>query len=154
LKRGGQGWYTELMRGYPAFLERLNMDALIQTINSVDIQACSIAQCKEIATHLISKDNETKYYCFSHASNEWQSLLEEKSRSRFISSQPNPVPNDEPSIQDLVVKDIQDYKEYGIKKYGMVLQAHNGRDPIIDAYQECLAQAQYLRQYLREKYGE
>lgn len=128
------------------------MDALIQTLLA-DAE-CSVDDCNHQASHIITLDNTSKTYCFRHASDEWTKMINENTQNRFISQQPDPIANDEPSIQDLVVKDIQDYKEYGIKKYGMVLQANNGRDPLIDAYQESLALTQYLRQALKEKYDE
>lgn len=57
-----------------------------------------------------------------------------------------PVRNDRPAIQDLVIADIEARKQEGIRKYGTVLQAFNGRDAALDAYQEALDQAMYLRQ--------
>ena len=38
----------------------------------------------------------------------------------------------------------------GRKSYGTSLQAHNGRDPMTDAYQEVLDLALYLRQAIEE----
>jgi hypothetical protein len=71
----------------------------------------------------------------------------------FVDPQPDSVPNNNPSVQDLVVVDLQRRKAQGQQKYGTVLQGHNGRDPLIDAYQEALDLCQYLRQALFEKYG-
>ena len=61
-----------------------------------------------------------------------------------------PVPNDRPAIQDLVIADIQERKEWGTKKYGTPLQAFNGRDSLLDAYYEVLDLAAYLKQALVE----
>lgn len=52
--------------------------------------------------------------------------------------QPPPVPNDQPVIQDLVLKDIAERKRLGIERYGAPLQPFNGRDALLDAYQEAL----------------
>jgi hypothetical protein len=39
----------------------------------------------------------------------------------------------------------------GIAKYGTPLQTFNGRDPLIDAYQEALDLAVYLKQAIMER---
>ena len=69
------------------------------------------------------------------------------------SDQPLPIKSDSPCIQDLVVKDIQERKAVGIERYGTTLQAHNGRDALLDAYQEALDLCCYLRQALYEQHG-
>ncbi len=65
-----------------------------------------------------------------------------------------PVPNNLPPVKDMVIADLQARAEVGLVSYGVYLQPHNGRDPLIDAYQEALDLAMYLRQTLYEKYGE
>ena len=65
--------------------------------------------------------------------------------------EPNPVPNESTPIWDLVKEDINERKEDGIKKYGTPLQAGNGRDALIDAYQEALDLVVYLRQAIEER---
>jgi hypothetical protein len=64
--------------------------------------------------------------------------------------EPNPVPNSNPSIHDLVVKDIEDRKRFGLEKYGTLLQAGNGRKGLVDAYAEILDLACYIRQCIEE----
>lgn len=64
--------------------------------------------------------------------------------------EPSPVANDRPSIHDLVIADIQDRKQFGLEKYGTLLQAGNGRRGLVDAYQEILDLVVYLRQYIEE----
>ena len=59
-----------------------------------------------------------------------------------------------PAIAELVQKDIDDRMEKGLQTYGEKLRAHNGRDPLVDAYEEVLDLAVYLRQELYERYGE
>lgn len=83
-----------------------------------------------------------------------------------------PVPNDRPAVQDLVIDDlytratawtfvprktfdlviadIEERKKLGLAKYGTLLQAFNGRDALVDAYQEAIDLVQYLRQALEE----
>lgn len=66
-------------------------------------------------------------------------------------NQPAPKPTDGPSIHDLVVADVLERKAFGIGKYGVGLQAHNGRDALQDAYEEVLDLAAYIRQLMEER---
>lgn len=54
-------------------------------------------------------------------------------------------------IAALVQKDIQFRVEIGIQKYGETLKAFNGRRALVDAYQEVLDLAMYLRQKIEEE---
>lgn len=54
-------------------------------------------------------------------------------------------------IIPLVQEDLQIRAEYGILTYGESLRADNGRDALIDAYQEALDLAVYLRQVIEER---
>lgn len=65
--------------------------------------------------------------------------------------QPLPIPNHLPHIADLVLADMVERKQLGIQRYGTPLQAHNGRDALLDAYQEALDLALYLRQAIYER---
>jgi hypothetical protein len=81
--------------------------------------------------------------------------------------QAQPTKNDRPAIQDLVigdlarwgpaglvaqvVADIEARKQVGLERYGTLLQAFNGRDALLDAYQEVLDLCQYLRQMKEEQ---
>lgn len=64
-----------------------------------------------------------------------------------------PVPNDGPDIFKLVMEDISQRAKEGKVKYGTTLQPYNGRDAVLDAYQEVLDLAQYLRQRIYEERG-
>lgn len=64
--------------------------------------------------------------------------------------EPMPEKNDGEYIVDLVKKDLERRAEVGEKKYGTKLQAFNGRDALIDAYQEALDLCVYLRQCIEE----
>ena len=68
-----------------------------------------------------------------------------------IQDQPSPIPNTSTPIVDLVMQDLQERKELGIKRYGTPLQAHNGRNSLVDAYQEALDLCIYLRQVIEEQ---
>lgn len=81
-------------------------------------------------------------------------------RPGFVRPEPRPIPHavdaaDErhPKIVDLVIKDMNEKAEKGKEKYGTYLQPFNGRDPLIDRYQELLDACQYARQEIFEKYG-
>lgn len=65
--------------------------------------------------------------------------------------QPLPVPNDGPSMHDLVAADMMERKEHGLRKYGQLLQAFNGRSFLQDGYEEVLDLAVYLRGALEEE---
>jgi len=62
-----------------------------------------------------------------------------------------PIKNTSTPIWKLVIADMKERDQIGRKKYGTPLQAHNGRDPLVDAYQEALDLAVYLRQALCER---
>lgn len=64
--------------------------------------------------------------------------------------EPAPVPNDGPSMHDLVIQDLASRKAFGLAKYATILQSHNGRDPSKDAYEEVLDLVCYLRQTMIE----
>lgn len=65
---------------------------------------------------------------------------------------PRPVPG-EPAVWDLVLIDIKERDAMGEKKYGHRLTAGDGRDCLIDAYQEALDLVVYLRKAIRELRG-
>lgn len=65
--------------------------------------------------------------------------------------QSKPTANDRAAIADLVIADVKARDRFGASKYGTRLQADNGRDPLVDAYQEALDLAFYLRQAIEER---
>lgn len=84
--------------------------------------------------------------------------------------QPLPVPNDGPSMHDLVcadlwrggaagkledavMADLQARKQLGLERYGSLLQAGNGRDAMLDLYEELQDAAVYARQMQEEAGG-
>lgn len=62
-----------------------------------------------------------------------------------------PVVNERPSIQGLLIADIEERTKIGIQRYGTPLQAFNGRNSVRDAYEEAVDLATYLRQVKEEK---
>lgn len=47
--------------------------------------------------------------------------------------------------------DMRERHVVGVERYGTPLQAFNGRKALVDAYQECLDLAVYLRQEIEER---
>ena len=68
-----------------------------------------------------------------------------------IADQPPPAPTSGPAIWDLVIADMRERDAAGLARYGTRLQAGNGRDALVDAYQEALDLAVYLRQAIEER---
>lgn len=54
-------------------------------------------------------------------------------------------------IAALVIQDIESRAQLGERMYGERLRAFNGRNSLLDAYQEALDQCMYLRQTLEEQ---
>lgn len=69
----------------------------------------------------------------------------------YDGTQAMPVPNDGPSMHDLVIEDMRGRKDFGLTKYGSLLQAHNGRDALKDLYDELLDAIVYTRQLIEER---
>ena len=65
--------------------------------------------------------------------------------------EPDSVPNNLPHIWDLVISDMKERDLIGAAKYRTNLQPFNGRDALVDAYQESLDLAVYLRQAIYER---
>lgn len=51
----------------------------------------------------------------------------------------------------LVIKDMEARRLHGIEKYGVPVQPGNGRDALIDLYQELLDACVYIRQELEKQ---
>ena len=64
--------------------------------------------------------------------------------------EPLPIPG-KMIVLDLVKKDLEDRAVMGNEKYGTYLMTHNGRNALMDAYQEALDLVMYLRQLLTEQ---
>lgn len=68
-------------------------------------------------------------------------------------AQPLPKESDSPIMHDLVRADLLKRLQLGIERYGQPLQANNGRDALMDAYEEALDLTVYLRQAIYERDG-
>jgi hypothetical protein len=73
-------------------------------------------------------------------------------RKPVIADQAHPVPG-KLVVADQLIQDIQDRVALGEKRYGTKLMTGNGRNALIDAYQEVLDAAFYLCQALMERDG-
>jgi len=62
-----------------------------------------------------------------------------------------PEQSQAPETWELVIADAKARNAFGVEKYGVPLRAHNGRDQLVDAYQEALDLAAYLRTALEER---
>ena len=65
--------------------------------------------------------------------------------------QPEPRPTSSRPVWELVVEDMRARDQLGRRRYGVPLQAGNGRDALRDAYEEALDLAVYLRQAIEER---
>lgn len=67
-----------------------------------------------------------------------------------IPDEPPPVPNAGVPVWNLVIKDMGERDQLGRERYGTPLQTNNGRDHLVDAYQEGLDLVVYLRAKIEE----
>ena len=66
--------------------------------------------------------------------------------------EPSPKPDKgNPHIWDLVIADMRERDQIGTAKYGQHLVGGDGRDSLIDAYQEALDLSVYLRKAIFER---
>ncbi len=69
----------------------------------------------------------------------------------LVTAQPAPKAGTGAAIWELVIEDMRARDAEGRRKYGVPLQAGNGRDALIDAFQEALDLCVYLRQAIEER---
>lgn len=74
-------------------------------------------------------------------------------RPSLVDKQPMPKKNKLPAVWDLVIKDMKARDKVGLERYKTRLQPFNGRDVLVDIYQEMLDAAVYLRQLIYERNG-
>jgi hypothetical protein len=66
-------------------------------------------------------------------------------------AQPAPRQNDGRPVWEMVIEDMHKRDHVGRARYGTPLQAGNGRDALVDAYEEALDLCVYLRQAIEER---
>lgn len=64
--------------------------------------------------------------------------------------EPPPRRTDGPAIWEMLIADMSARDQAGRAKYGTPLQAFNGRNPLVDAFQELMDLLVYLRQAIEE----
>lgn len=68
------------------------------------------------------------------------------------SEQPLPIIDEtQPTVHELVARDIMTRQAVGIQRYGTPLRPHNGRDVLVDIYEELLDAAAYMQQLMQER---
>lgn len=70
---------------------------------------------------------------------------------KIIEDQPALTLNTNPAVWEIVIADMQERDKIGKQRYGTRLQPFNGRDALVDAYQEALDMVVYLRQAIYER---
>lgn len=80
-------------------------------------------------------------------SEEWNQVAQKS----LFTPQQAPVPSQHPAAWSLVIADMANRDAFGASKYGVRLQPGNGRDNLVDAYQEVLDLAVYLRAAIYER---
>ena len=65
--------------------------------------------------------------------------------------EPDPIATDEVAIWDLVIEDMKERDADGRRRYGTPLQLSNGRDALVDTYQELLDAAVFIRQEIERQ---
>lgn len=78
-------------------------------------------------------------------------MKEAQERNGLNAAEPAPIANSSRPIWGLVIEDMQERDRAGRQKYGTPLQAGNGRDALVDAYQEALDLVVYLRQEIEQR---
>ena len=72
--------------------------------------------------------------------------------SQNLSSyEPDPIHTDEKPVWEMVIEDMKQRDNEGRQKYGTPLQTSNGRDALVDLYQELLDATVYIRQELERR---
>ena len=69
---------------------------------------------------------------------------------KAYASQPRPMPNNHMATWGLVIADMAMRNNIGVQKYGTPLQPFNGRNSLVDAYEEVLDLAVYLKNAIVE----
>lgn len=82
-------------------------------------------------------------------------MIPEERKPSWIEPEPMPTTNELPYMWPKSITRIiniaKERDDFGAKKYGTRLQPFNGRDPLVDAFQEGLDQLVYIEQELFER---
>lgn len=88
----------------------------------------------------------------------WDQVIEELSGlegqiTMIIGQLGTPLPRGV-AVFDVLVQDMRARDAAGRERYGVPLTAHNGRDQLVDAYQETLDAVVYMRASIEESVGQ
>lgn len=107
------------------------------------------------ASGTVTSDGSTaSYYQLPAGATELQPWTESSRKAMGLAdtgTQPAPTRNNEPAVWTLVMRDMTERDLFGAQKYATRLQPNNGRDYLLDAYQEALDLAVYLRGAIYER---
>ncbi len=80
-------------------------------------------------------------------------LIRGEDKSNLVTEQTKPMEERSflPVVWNLVLEDMKLRDQIGRQRYGTPLQPFNGRDALVDAYQEALDLVVYLRQAIWER---
>lgn len=78
----------------------------------------------------------------------WDLVIADLEKSTVEAMLMNDVPG---TVIALALNDMRDRDRVGRERYGVPLTTHNGRDHLVDAYQEALDQCAYLRAEIEER---
>ena len=132
----------------PCFIDHMlasNMRDFADVAERVFVQPSTYAGCKDASLH-----DEHFMYWHADGTQRWCPGVKPERANRDGDSQPLPTPNDAEDIQSQVIRDIEERRELGIRRYGTALQPHNGRNALQDLYEELLDGAMYAKQALIE----
>lgn len=101
-----------------------------------------------------SKENKVTMQCFCEnkmAIHEHTITDMPGVKNKAAMHEPMPIGGTGEVVLDQVLKDLTDRSTVGVEKYGEPLRTFNGRDSLMDAYQEALDLVMYLRQAIMER---
>ncbi len=98
----------------------------------------------------VVRSDHCRYWAYGVSSKEQETKPWTTSEIPAATPQPPPQPG-QVAVGQQVLADIQSRIDMGYQKYGTLLQTHNGRDALWDAYQEAIDLVMYLRQAILER---
>lgn len=148
-------WKTELWgttsgksnNGYEAHISQMGVDCFGVTVvhggSAVEHRYLrSVSECMDTARRISEGSGSTT-----------TTVTQSTTAASLVTEQRAPVANEHPAVWDLVIEAMKARDAEGRRKYGVPLQPNNGRDVLVDAFQEALDLVVYLRQAIYERDG-
>ena len=140
-------WFFSNAQKLPEPLDRMGLDLLCED-SQIDVKV----GCQYMTDFITEADwLERRSERLSEAK-EKSNRSDGSTASEAVIDQTKPNGTGTPVVA-MVMHDMIERMEKGIETYGQALRADNGRCPLIDAYQEALDLAIYLKQAIIEKNG-